>query len=130
MQGHLAGHNLCASYAQWFHDAQSCSLMKRFFVGLLLLIFSVQGAIAALGGDAVQHGYEKTHSICASLACADNNAVDADEPDVFPVVEELSDYVIIGLAALKARYVAIIAASLPVHLLSTDLPKVKPPPRS
>lgn len=104
--------------------------MKRLFIGLLLLIFSVQGAVAALGGGAVPHGYEKTSSVCVSLACADCSTIDAEEPHVFPVVEELSDYVIIGVAAPKTRHLAVVVLSLPVHLLSTDLPKVKPPPRS
>lgn len=130
MQGQLAGHSLSALYEQRFHHTESRPLMKRLFIGLLLLIFSVQGAIAALGGGAVLHEYEKTPSVCASLACADCSTIDAEEPDVFPVIEELSDYVSIDLPAPYAWHTAVVVSSLPVHLLSTDLPKLKPPPRS
>jgi len=97
--------------------------MKRFFIGLLLAIFSVQGAIAAVGDDAVLQDR-------SCLSCAGSNGIDSESPEVFPVIEELSDYVILGLPPTIVRHELVVPSSLPVHLLSTDLPKIKPPPRT
>lgn len=103
--------------------------MKNFFIGLLLAIFSIQGAIAAIGNDADLHGQGQASAACSSLPWV-GATVDTDAPEVFPVIEELSDYVIIGLPAPKVSYSIAVSPSLPVHLHSTDLPKLKPPPKT
>ncbi|HZW23482.1 hypothetical protein [Noviherbaspirillum sp.] len=97
--------------------------MKRFFIGLLLAIFSVQGAIAAVGDDALLQD-------CSCLQWAGSNSIDSESPEVFPVIEELSDYVILGLPPPIVRHELVVPSILPVHLLSPDLPKIKPPPRT
>jgi len=104
--------------------------MKSLFIRLLLVIFSVQGAIAAIGDDAVLQGQGKAAAACSSLPCSGSSSIDSGGAEVFPVIEELSDYVIIGLPASKASYRVGASSSVPVQLLSIDLPKVKPPPRT
>lgn len=91
--------------------------------------FSIQGAIAAIGDDAVLHGQGQASAACSSSPWADAT-VETEAVEVFPAIEELSGYVIIGLPAPKFSYRIAVAPSLPVHLHSTDLPKVKPPPKT
>jgi hypothetical protein len=103
--------------------------MKNLLIAFLLAIFSVQGTVAAVGGDIAVplQGQEKS----ASLTGLWSGAVDdAEGLKVSPTLEELSDYVVFALPASKGRYQTTVPASPPVFLPSTDLPRIKPPPRN
>lgn len=104
--------------------------MKNLLIAFLLAIFSVQGIVVAMGDDISGHVQVPATNPVADLpsSCCDGN--EAELQQVFVTIEELSDYVPFDLPVSNGPNQVVESSSLPVFLLSTDLPRIKPPPRA
>lgn len=104
--------------------------MKNLVIAFLLAIFSAQGAVAAMGSDIVAPLQDHDKHGCSTGFWSGSAVDDAEGLKVSPTIEELSDYVAFALPVSKVQHQVVVPASLPVLLLSTDLPRIKPPPRN
>jgi hypothetical protein len=104
--------------------------MKNFLVAFLAFIFSVQGAVAALGMDTPAAPPAYVNYFPIWTMDAGDTSDNTERPQVSPAHEELSDYVVFHLAEHKARHAASIPKPPLIIPLSIDLPRIKPPPRA
>lgn len=113
--------------------------MRHLLIAFLLAIFSVQGAVVAVGEDLVAAVKAERRHAALMLAAPDalatpgspgsTGSISADEPSG-SMIEELSDYLPPDLIIPQPVYPAP-ARPLPhVTFLSIDLPRIEPPPRA
>ena len=103
--------------------------MRNLLIAFLLFIFSLQGAVAAIGDEiliSVQADGGYTRVLDSALQDADD---DAGEATVSSTIEELSDYVPLDIAVSHARYPVPPPPFPHAGFRSIDLPTIKPPPR-
>ena len=104
--------------------------MKLFVIAVMLVIFSFQGAVAAVGSDVATPLEVREIGLFAISASTPNEVDDADVQKVFPSIEQLSDYVANATPVERQQHQVSVPTSLPVFIFSTVLPKIKRPPRS
>lgn len=103
--------------------------MKKLLILFLLFIFSVQGAVAAVGDDVVLSLQDQEYA-CSTDYSPDGVFDDADGQEVSSNIEELSDYVALHFPVSKPP-ILVASATIPaVTHFSTVLPRLKRPPRS
>jgi hypothetical protein len=103
--------------------------MRNLLIAFLLFIFSLQGAVAAIGDEIAATG----QADCGYARVLDSASLDADdgadEATVSSTIEELSDYVPLDLPVSQARYPVPLPPLPHAAFRSIDLPTIKPPPR-
>ena len=103
--------------------------MKNLLVAFLLVIVSLQAAFAAAGDFATATAkLEQAHSP-AVPDLIDEVALDADALKASAAIEELSDYVLAGLAIPRAVLIPTPTDPTALAFASIHLPGIKPPPR-
>lgn len=103
--------------------------MKKLLILFLLFVFSVQGAVAAMGDDVVL-SMQDQEVACSIGHGLDSASDDADGQEVSSNIEELSDYVALHFPVSKPPSLVVSATIPAVTHFSTVLPRLKRPPRS
>ena len=103
--------------------------MRNLLIAFLLFIFSLQGAVAAIGDEVVATGQaDSGYALVLDTAPQDADD-DAEEAAVSSTIEELSDYVPLDIAVSQGRYPVPPPPFPHAGFRSIDLPTIKPPPR-
>ncbi len=101
--------------------------MKNLLIAVLLAIFSIQAAMVAVSGP--------TPVVFSTQADAgpdmvSQQAAESDRALSASAIEELSDYLPATLSFGKATFTAPPSLPVTLMLLSIDLPRIEPPPRT